>query len=64
VQYEYVGAKGQAQDNWNGTFVFAQSNAPFNAADPRTYPDSFSDPSAGPLNQLREGPVPRCIRAG
>jgi hypothetical protein len=42
VQYEYVGARSQAQDNWNGTFVFAQSNAPFNAADPRTYPDSFS----------------------
>jgi hypothetical protein len=42
VQYEYVGVKGNAQDNWNGTFIFQQSNGPFNAADPRTYPDQLS----------------------
>jgi hypothetical protein len=42
VQYEYVGVKGEAQDNWNGTFIFQQNNNPFNAADPRTYPDQFT----------------------
>jgi hypothetical protein len=42
AQYQYVGVKGEAQDNLNGTFIFAQSNGPFNAADPRTYPDSLT----------------------
>jgi outer membrane receptor protein involved in Fe transport len=42
VQYEYVTADNIAQDNLNGTFTFGQSNAPFNPADPRTYPDRLS----------------------
>ena len=42
VQYEYIEADNIAQDNLNGTFSFAQSNGPFNAADPRTYPDRFT----------------------
>jgi outer membrane receptor protein involved in Fe transport len=41
-QYEYVKADNFAQDNLNGTFSFATSNAPFNASDPRTYPDRLS----------------------
>lgn len=31
-----------AQDNLNGTFTFSRSNVPFNAANPRTYPDRLS----------------------
>jgi hypothetical protein len=42
VQLQYSQSKNDAQDNLNGTFSFSQSNGPFNAADPRTYPDRFS----------------------
>jgi hypothetical protein len=42
IQYEYVKADNFAQDNLNGTFSFGRSDLPFNAADPRTYPDRFS----------------------
>jgi hypothetical protein len=42
AQYEYVTADNQAQDNLNGTFSFATSNAPFDASNPRTYPDRLS----------------------
>jgi hypothetical protein len=42
VQYEYVKADNFAQDNLNGTFSFSLSNVPFNAADPRTYPDRLT----------------------
>jgi len=42
VQYEYIEADNIAQDNLNGTFTFGRSDVPFNAADPRTYPDRFS----------------------
>ena len=42
AQYEYVVADNFAQDNLNGTFSFATSNAPFNSNDPRTYPDRLT----------------------
>jgi hypothetical protein len=42
VQYEYVKADNFAQDNLNGTFSFGQNNLPFDAANPRTYPDRLT----------------------
>jgi hypothetical protein len=53
VQYEYVQADNTAQDNLNGTFSFGQNNAPFDPANPRTYPDRFSIrvPGAGGVLQ-------------
>jgi hypothetical protein len=42
VQYEYTGANNLNDGNANGTFSFGLSNGPFNANDPRTYPDRFS----------------------
>jgi hypothetical protein len=41
-QFEYVTADNFAQDNLNGTFSFGTSNVPFNANDPRTYPDRLT----------------------
>ena len=48
AQYEYSGADNENQGNMNGTFSFGRSNVPFNAADPRTYPDRFSIRVGGP----------------
>jgi hypothetical protein len=48
VQYSYSGAFNTNQGNMNGTFSFGRSNVPFNAADPRTYPDRFSIRVGGP----------------
>jgi Carboxypeptidase regulatory-like domain/TonB dependent receptor-like, beta-barrel len=42
AQYEYVTADNFGQDNMNGTFAFGTSNGPFNANDPRTYPDRLT----------------------
>jgi hypothetical protein len=42
LQGQYSQSKNEAQDNLNGTFSFSNSNGPFNASDPRTYPDRFS----------------------
>src|SRR4051812_21846345 len=42
AQYEYTGALNLNQGNLNGTFAFGQSNAPFNASNPFTYPDRFT----------------------
>jgi hypothetical protein len=42
AQLQYSQSQNDAQDNLNGTFSFSRSNGPFNAADPRTYPDRFS----------------------
>jgi hypothetical protein len=47
-QYEYSGAANETQDNLNGTFAFGLSDAVFNSADPRTYPDRFSIRVGGP----------------
>jgi hypothetical protein len=48
AQYQYSGAQNRNDGNLNGTFTFGQSNADFNAADPRTYPDRFSIRVGGP----------------
>ena len=41
VQYQYVEADVAVHGNMNGTFVF-RTNSPFDAADPRTYPDRLN----------------------
>jgi hypothetical protein len=48
TQYEYSGAYNRNDGNLNGTFTFGRSDIPFNAADPRTYPDRFSIRVGGP----------------
>ena len=48
AQYEYSGADNQNQGNLNGSFAFGRSNATFNSADPRTYPDRFTVRVGGP----------------
>ena len=40
--YGYQGLHNYSQSNMNGTFSFSTSDAPFNPADPRTYPDRLS----------------------
>ena len=52
-QYQYVGARSIAQDNANGTFTF-RTDAPFNAADPRTYPERLQIRVPGPLNRYQK----------
>jgi hypothetical protein len=52
-QFEYVGARSTAQDNWNGVFFF-RSDLPFNAADPRTYPERLQVRVPGPLNTFQK----------
>lgn len=47
-QAQYSQARNDNQGNLNGTFSFGNSNAAFNAADPRTYPDRFSILVPGP----------------
>jgi hypothetical protein len=42
AQYEFVNADNFNQGNMNGTFSFSRSNGPFNANDPRTYPDRLT----------------------
>lgn len=48
VQYEYVTIDFSSQDNYNGTFFF-RTNSPFDANDPRTYPERLSIRVPGPL---------------
>jgi hypothetical protein len=48
AQYEYSGAMNRNDGGLNGTFAFGQSNANFNSADPRTYPDRLSVRVGGP----------------
>ena len=48
VQYQYAQSENSTQDNSNGTFSFGLSNGPFNASDPRTYPERFSIRVPGP----------------
>ncbi len=42
LQYQYSRSNNFNDGNLNGTFSFGRSDQPFNAADPRTYPDRFS----------------------
>ncbi|HET9271565.1 MAG TPA: TonB-dependent receptor [Vicinamibacterales bacterium] len=53
AQYEYVGARSTAQDNLNGTFFF-RSDAPFNAANPSTYPERLQIRVPGGLNSYQK----------
>ena len=48
VQWQYSQSRNATQDNSNGTFTFGMSNAPFDATNPRTYPDRFSIRVPGP----------------
>jgi hypothetical protein len=50
AQYEYSGAANTNQGNMNGTFTFGLNDQPFDAGDPRTYPDRFSIRVGGPSN--------------
>ncbi len=54
VQYQYSQSKNDTQDNMNGTFSFGLSDAPFNANDPRTYPERFSVRVPGPGGSLNK----------
>jgi outer membrane receptor protein involved in Fe transport len=49
AQYQYSTVQNSNDGNLNGTFSFAQSNGPFNASNPRTYPDRFSIRVGGAL---------------
>ena len=62
-QYEYVGARSTAQDNLNGIFFF-RSDAPFNAGDPRTYPERLQIRVPGRAQYIPEGAFRVGIRAG
>ncbi len=41
IEVSYTDVNNHVQDNLNGTFSFS-NNGPFNAADPRSWPDQFS----------------------
>ena len=41
LEVSYTDVNNHVQDNLNGTFSFS-NNGPFNASDPRTWPDQFS----------------------
>jgi hypothetical protein len=53
VQYERVNADSTANDNLNGTFTF-RTDAFFNPADPRTYPERFSIRVPGVLDSTQK----------
>ena len=52
-QYEYVGASSTTQDNLNGTFFF-RTDLPFNASDPRTYPERLQIRVPGGLDRYQK----------
>ena len=52
-QFEYVGARSTTQDNINGVFFF-RSDLPFNAGDPRTYPERVQVRVPGVLNTFQK----------
>jgi hypothetical protein len=52
AQYQYSQSQNSTQDNLNGTFSFGTSIGPFNAADPRTYPDRLNIRIPGPGGSL------------
>jgi hypothetical protein len=50
ARYSHTWLSNPNWGNMNGTYTFRQNNdAPFNAADPRTYPERFSIRVPGPL---------------
>jgi hypothetical protein len=48
AQYEFSNAYNRNDGNLNGTFSFGRNDNPYNATDPRTYPDRFSIRVGGP----------------
>lgn len=52
VDYNYVTADSTTEDNLNGTFSFPTDD-PFNAANPRTYPERLTIRVGGPLNTVQ-----------
>jgi TonB dependent receptor/TonB-dependent Receptor Plug Domain len=54
AQYQYSTADNFNDGNANGTYSFGRSNAAFNPADPRTYPDRFSIRVGGPNRFLQK----------
>jgi Carboxypeptidase regulatory-like domain/TonB dependent receptor/TonB-dependent Receptor Plug Domain len=48
AQFQYSSNDFRSQDNFNGTFSFA-NNGPFNPTDPRSYPERLSIRVPGPL---------------
>jgi hypothetical protein len=50
AQYEYSGAANFNQGNINGTFAFGLNDLPYDAANPKTYPDRFSIRVGGSSN--------------
>jgi TonB dependent receptor/TonB-dependent Receptor Plug Domain len=42
AQYQYSTVFNSNDGNLNGTFTFGRSDGPFNASDPRTYPERFA----------------------
>ena len=53
-QYQYSTVQNSNDGNLNGTFAFGTSNGPFNASDPRTYPDRFSIRVGGPQSSYQK----------
>ncbi|HEY8562534.1 MAG TPA: TonB-dependent receptor [Pyrinomonadaceae bacterium] len=51
VDYNYVSADSVTADNLNGTFVFP-TDLPFDAANPRSYPERLSIRVGGPLRTV------------
>ncbi len=49
LDYNYVSADNNTEDSLNGVFLFP-TDLPFNAADPRTYPERFQIRVGGPLH--------------
>ena len=49
AQYQYSTVLNSNDGNLNGTFTFGRSNGPYNASDPRTYPERFSIRVGGAL---------------
>jgi hypothetical protein len=54
AQYQYSTVQNSNDGNLNGTFVFGTSNGPFDAANPRTYPDRLSIRVGGPLSSYQK----------
>ena len=53
-QGQYSQSENLTQDNLNGTYTFNQSNADFDSANARTYPDRFSIRVGGPGRSLNK----------
>jgi outer membrane receptor protein involved in Fe transport len=54
AQYQYSTVQNTNDGNLNGTFAFGQNDLPFNASNPRTYPDRFSIRVGGALSSYQK----------